>query len=403
MLRQFLSLFVLSILLTYQVNVFGQDSDNRTEVIQVADSSSYEIPEMLPVVYDGNVKNVILLIGDGTGIAQITSGQLNSVGPDGRLYLQTMPVTGIVKTHSSSSLITDSASGATAYSCGIKTYNGAIGVDPDGRTCKTIPEILQGLGYSTGLVATSSITHATPASFASHVPQRSMANEIAAQLTQSGLDVMLGGGLQYFLPASDTLSERQDDLDLISDLKNLKYELLFNKDELLNSSGNKLVGLFALDGLEYDYDEPRIADMTKKALEVLSKDEDGFFLMVEGSQIDWGGHGNNARYVLREVQDFDQAVKAALDFAEEDGETLVILTADHETGGMTLQRDLNDSSQMEIYWTSGSHTGTPVPLMAYGPGSLEFMGWRDNTYVSLKLAELLGITDFPIILNSEDQ
>lgn len=384
----FLSLILMS------ANSLAQDTN--TELIGVAESVS-DNPEILPLVDSDKIKNVIFIIGDGTGLAQITSGQYNTVGPNGRLYLQTMPVTGIVQTHSSSSLITDSASGATAYSCGIKTYNGAIGVDPQGKECITILEILKSRGYSTGLVATSSVTHATPASFASHVPQRSMANDIAQQLTTSGLDVILGGGLQYFIPSSDTLSARTDDRDLVHELEDEGYQILMNKSQLLSSSANKIAGFFALDGLEYTDEEPRLADMTKKAIESLSQDEDGFFLMVEGSQIDWGGHANNAEYVLREVKDLDQAVKAALDFAVEDGETLVVLTADHETGGMTLQRDLNNSTQMVIYWTSGGHTGVPVPLLAYGPGAIEFMGWRDNTYVGRKLAELLNIQDFPVI------
>lgn len=394
---RFLLALALSILFFLSAQAQTETEEYPTQIISVADTDSASIPDILPLVGDRPIKNVIFIIGDGTGLAQITSGQLNSVGPDGRLHLQTLPVTGFVRTHASGNLITDSAAGATAYSCGIKTYNGAIGVDPEQRACKTILEIMQEVGYATGLVATSSITHATPASYASHVPQRSMENEIAAQLTTSDVDVLLGGGQEYFLPASDSLSVREDDRDLIAELREAGYRVAMDRDELqsIPSDQTKLAGLFAADGLEYTDTEPRIADMTQKAIDILSQDEDGFFLMVEGSQIDWGGHANNAEYVLREVKDFDQAVKAALDFAVEDGETLVVITADHETGGMTLQRSLDDGKNMEIFWTSGSHTGIPVPLMAYGPHALEFMGWRDNTYVGRKVAELLGISDFP--------
>lgn len=383
-------LLFLSVLLF--ISTSCQNSENKeanTEVIPVVNSDS-EKTEHLPLVDGKTVKNVILMIGDGTGLAQITSGQYALVGPDGLLHMQTMPVTGFVKTHSSDNLITDSASGATAYSCGLKTYNGAIGVSPDKTPCKTILELAIEKGLSTGLVATSSITHATPASFASHVESRSMEDEIAGQLLESGTDVMLGGGFEYF-----SSEFRSDSSDLISKAEQAGYELLRTKDELYNSSSGKLLGLFADDGLERVESEPTTSEMTSRALEVLSKDEDGFFLMIEGSQIDWGGHGNNSEYVIREVQDFDNAVKAALEFAQQDGETLVVLTADHETGGMTLQRQKADGDSLEIYWTTGYHTGIPVPLMAYGPQATEFMGWRDNTYVGQKLSELLEVGTLP--------
>lgn len=365
----------------------------QTENISVRNSDPV-IQERLPLVEDGPIKNIILLIGDGTGLAQITSGQLNLVGADGYLHMQTMPVTGIVKTHSSDNLITDSAAGATAYSCGVKTYNGAIGVTDDKKPCKTILEMAEEMGLATGLVATSSITHATPASYAAHVESRSMEDEIAAQMLESGADVLLGGGMEYF-----SSSEREDSRDLVGDYESAGYEILTTRMELQNASSGKLLGLFSEDGMERNASEPLIADMTRKALDVLSTDDDGFFLMIEGSQIDWGGHGNDAEYVLEEVRDFDEAVKAALEFAQEDGETLVVLTADHETGGMTLNEQTEDGKGMEIYWTTGYHTGIPVPVMAYGPKAIEFTGWRDNTYIGIKLAELLGVGELPVILD----
>jgi len=385
---------LLLLVLILSISTACQDSpDNPTENIYVAESEF--TPELLPLVEGKTVKNIIFLIGDGTGIAQLTSGQYATVGPDGLLHMQTMPVTGFVKTHSSDNLITDSASGATAYSCGLKTYNGAIGVNPDKTPCKTILELAEEKGLSTGLVSTSSITHATPASFAAHVESRSMEDEIAAQFINSGAEVLLGGGVEYF-----TAEGREDSTDLISEFSDKGYQVLLNADDLANSTSDRLLGLFASDGLERIEGEPSSAAMTSKALEILNKNENGFFLMIEGSQIDWGGHGNSAEYVINEVQDFDAAVKAALDFAQEDGETLVVVTADHETGGMTLQRQIADGDSLEIYWTTGYHTGTPVPLMAYGPSATEFMGWRDNTYVGKKLAELLQVGELPILIEN---
>lgn len=386
--KKFLFLLVLLFISTSCQN---SDSSEKTEVMPVVTSES-ETPELLPLVEGKTVKNIIFLIGDGTGLAQITSGQYALVGPDGLLHMQTMPVTGFVKTHSSDNLITDSASGTTAYSCGLKTYNGAIGVNPDKKACKTILELAEEMGLSTGLIATSSITHATPASFASHVESRSMEEEIAVQLLNSGAEVMLGGGFEFF-----SSQYRSDSLDLITQAEEAGYQLLRNEEELDNSKAEMLLGLFANDGLERAEGEPSTAAMTSKALDILSGDEDGFFLMIEGSQIDWGGHDNDTDYVLNEVEDFDAAVKTALDFARQDGETLVVLTADHETGGMTLQRQRAEGDSLEIYWATGYHTGIPVPLMAYGPKATEFMGWRDNTYVGKKMAELLGVGTLPQI------
>lgn len=381
-----ISLIFILTLLTFACQ--QSDSDN-TEVISVIKSEE-PAKELLPLVENTTIKNVIFLIGDGTGLAQITTGQYGIVGPEGLLHLQTMPVTGFVKTYSSDNLITDSASGATAYSCGLKTYNGAIGVGPDQTPCKTILELAEEKGLSTGLVSTSSITHATPASFASHVQQRSMQEEIAVDFLDSGVEVFLGGGMKWF-----SKDQRSDSTDLLTQFKEAGYQLLMNEEELLNSGSNRLLGLFAEDGLERVDGEPSSRLMTEKALEILSKDENGFFLMIEGSQIDWGGHGNNADYVINEVRDFDQAVHAALTFAQQDGETLVVLTADHETGGMTLQRQQAEGDSLEIYWTTGYHTGIPVPLMAYGPQATEFMGWRQNTYVGQKIAELLEVGSLP--------
>ena len=382
--------FLAFLLITISFTATQESEDYKIEKIEVAKENATK--EILPVVKESNVKNVILMIGDGTGLAQISSGQLAIAGPDGLLHMQTMPVTGIVKTHSSDNLITDSAAGATAYSCGLKTYNGAIGVTPDSLSCKTILELAEEKGLSTGLISTSSITHATPASFASHVVQRSMQEEIAADFLESGVEVFLGGGVKWF--AED---QRTDSLNLMGQFEEKGYEVILSGEQLKNSSSDKVLGLFAEDGLERKEGEPSSKMMVNKALEVLNTNDEGFFLMVEGSQIDWAGHGNNVDYLKQEVQDFDEAVEAVLEFARQDGETLVVLTADHETGGMTMQRQIAEGDSLEIFWTTDYHTGIPVPLMAYGPQATEFMGWRDNTYVGIKLAELLGVGELPIL------
>lgn len=378
-------LFSIAILTTTACEAFQSP---QTEVMTVPSAS--ETKELLPLTESKTVKNIIFLIGDGTGLAQISAGQLHHVGREGLLHMQTMPVTGIVKTYASNNLITDSAAGATAYSCGLKTYNGAIAVDPEKQACKTILEMAEEKGFSTGLVSTSGITHATPASFAAHVESRGMQQEIAAQYLTSGVEVFLGGGTEFF-----NAGDRDDGRDLPAEFADAGYTYVKNAEELESASGDRLLGLFAPGGLERKEGEPDLQQMTEKALGMLSENENGFFLMVEGSQIDWGGHENNTDYVLDEIEDFDRAIKAALDFAREDGETLVVVTADHETGGMTMQKQEEGGDALQVYWTTDYHTGIPVPLMAYGPSALEFMGWRENTYVGQKMAELLKLGPLP--------
>lgn len=384
---------LITLFLISTINCMARQADT----IHVA-SKPDVILEKLPIVEDGPIKNVIFIIGDGTGLVQLTSGQYSLVGAEGLLHIQTLPVTGIVKTYAENSLITDSASGATAYSCGVKTDNGMIAQLPDGSDCKTVLELAEERGMSTGIVSTSGVTHATPASYASHVPARGMYSEIAEQYVTSGMEVILGGGTEYFLPSSYEESEREDDKNLIEDFKAAGYEYVETLEALENAGNGKLLGLFSPGGMPSVDRIPTLADMSAKAIQTLSQNDEGFFLMIEGSQIDWGGHGNDTEYVIREVIDFDNAIKEVLDFAKEDGETLVVITADHETGGMALNAPYGSRDKVVIAWTTGGHTGVPVPLMAYGPHAIEFTGWLENTEVGQKVSTLLGFDPLPIII-----
>ncbi|MEI2401108.1 alkaline phosphatase, partial [Paenibacillus phytohabitans] len=234
------------------------------------------------------------------------------------------------RTYSSNSEVTDSAAAGTAMATGVKTNNGMISTAPDGKELKTILEAAEEKGKSSGLVATSTITHATPAVFASHVASRSNEADIAPQLLENGVDVLLGGGKQYF-PDS-----------LINEAEENGYQYVTNQDELENAKkADKLIGLFAEDGMapELDRDEtdqPSLAEMTESALDVLKKDKDGFFLMVEGSQIDWAGHDNDAAWAMKDSEAFELAVEKAVEFAKKDGNTLVVVAGDHDTGGMSV-------------------------------------------------------------------
>ena len=331
-------------------------------------------------------KNIILLIGDGMGLSQVTAG-LYANG--NRLHLERFPVTGIMKTHSARQLITDSGAGATAFACGCKTYNGAIGVNNDKTPCLTLLEQARQNGLAVGLVASSSITHATPAAFIAHVPDRADMQMIATFFLQTPLDLFIGGGMKYF-------NERT------VDQRNL-YQELAAKGYVLSDFSSKKLSDLALDpahpfawfsareeplsvakGRDYLPLAARLAPAFLK-----KRSAKGFFLMLEGSQIDWACHANVASDAISEMLDFDAAIGEILAFAEADGETLVIVTADHETGGLGVK----EGSQMDslnIGFTTGYHTASLVPVFAYGPGSELFHGVLDNTDIYMKMKALFG-------------
>lgn len=291
-------------------------------------------------------KNVILFIADGAGPATLTMARdyLRSRTGRDELALDAIQV-GSVRTHSSDSRITDSAASATAMSAGVKTYNGAIAVDTLRRPVATILEAAEAAGMATGLVATSRITHATPAAFAAHVPSRNMEDEIARQMLDHDVDVLFGGGRRHFTPDSALGGTRADSLDLLARAREAGYAVVLDR-EGFSGVQTPALGLFTPSHMAYEIDrdstlEPSLAEMTVKAIDLLKDDEDGFFLMVEGSRIDHAGHANDAAAHLHDLLAYDRAVAAALDFARQSGETLVVSVSDHETGGLSLGRTVD--------------------------------------------------------------
>ena len=335
-------------------------------------------------------KNIILMIGDGMGLAQISAGKTYK----GKLNLERIKVVGLLTTYSCDSYITDSAASATAMSTGHKTKNGALGVDCNGNKLETVLEYANKIGKTTGIVVVCAITHATPAAFVSHVPSRKLQFEIARQIAEEeNTDLYFGGGWGWFLPESKG-GMRTDGKDLIKVMKERGYTYVSTTDEFKNlnlNSVKKIIGLFAKNHPPYAPDrKPTLAEMTSKAIKFLSKNPNGFFLMVEGSQIDWAGHANNSDQILKEVADFDDAIGVALDFAQKDGNTLVIITADHETGGYALVGGSIENHTVDGKFVTNHHTGIMVPVFAYGPGAEAFAGISDNTLVGKKIFEYLG-------------
>ncbi|MEP0548358.1 MAG: alkaline phosphatase [Rhodothermales bacterium] len=286
---------------------------------------------------DDRPRNVIVMIADGFGPASATLAREFSGAP---LAFDEI-LRGVVRTASSSSRVTDSAASATSYASGVKTYNGAIGVDSLQRPVGTVLEAAEARGMATGLVATSRITHATPAAFAAHVPYRGAEDEIAAQMVAQGVDVILGGGRRHFVPG-DAAGVRTDGRDLLAEARAQGVAVVEDRAGFEGVTETPVLGLFAADHLDYEIDrtdQPSLAEMTRTALALLDGDEDGFFLLVEGSRIDHAAHANDPVGHVHDILAYDAAVRVALDFARADGRTLVLSTADHETGGMTLGRD----------------------------------------------------------------
>ena len=353
---------------------------------------SFSCKETTEIIKENNTpKNVILLISDGTGLSQISSAFYFKESSPNYARFENI---GLINTSSSREDVTDSASGATAFACGVKTYNGAIGVTDDSTHVKNLVEIVSKQNIKTGIIAPSSITHATPASFFAHTLGRGSADTIASHLSTSEVDFFAGGGLQYF-------NKRKDGRNLLDEMaeKNFSVDTTALGDFANIQSKEKVGYLLAPDGMP-KIQEGRgefLPNATDLAIQFLSKDNANFFIMAEGSQIDWGGHANDGDYLVSELIDFDETIGIALDFAEKDGNTLVIVTSDHETGGFTLSAkkktrddgtEYSDYSEVGMSFSNGGHSATLIPVFAYGPGSEEFKGIYQNNDIFDKILKV---------------
>lgn len=332
-------------------------------------------------------ENIILFIGDGMGVAQISAGKI----AQGRLNLERFSITGLVTTHSESNLVTESAAAATALATGHKTGNRAVAVAPDKKPLKTLFEHAQERGKSTGIVVTSSVTHATPAAFMAHTADRDNQADIAEQIVNGPTDVLIGGGWAYFIPESNAGSRRSDQKNLLNALEN-KMPVVLSFDKLpAGGEHQKLAALLAPVSLpkaaERNY---TLAELTKAAIGILSKNRKGFVLLVEGSQIDWAAHDQNPGTIISEMIDFDGAIGTGLDFARQIRNTLIVVTADHETGGFAVHDGSIVNRQVTASgFTTTGHTATMVPIFACGPGSAAFSGIQDNARIGQTLIDLL--------------
>jgi len=376
-----------ALLITILIIPITTRAQENYKTISKVDSSKFYFgtePYQVKTYDDSNCKkrpkNVILLIGDGMGATQIYAAMTANRG---NLFIRNFTNIGFQTTYSIDNYITDSAAGGTALSSGKKTYNGAIGVDTQKKSIPNIREEFEQKGKATGVVSTSAVTHATPASFVAHQSFRESYEAIAADYLKTNIDVFIGGGYTHF-------TKRADGKDLTTDLKAKGYQVLTTIEDVQKVNEGKLAALLAPEHIaQIDSGRGNMLEVaTETALRVLSNDPDGFFLMVEGSQIDWGGHQNDTRYVIQETLDFDKAIGKALEFAAKDRETLIVITADHETGGLAIKGGNITKGNVVGAFSSGDHTAVMVPVFAFGPGAEQFCGFYENIDIPKKIRQL---------------
>ncbi len=331
--------------------------------------------------------NIIFLIGDGMGLSAVSTGIYYGEGPSQFYRFKHM---GLQRTSSATHKVTDSAASGTALASGTKTYNGAIGMDTTKTAHQNITEFVSTLGWSTGVVATSTISHATPAAFYAHAELRKMEESICAQLLDSEIDFFAGGGSDFFTNRKDgnNLLDLAPEKGFIVDTSQLPSSEILDPSKKYGFLPEKGAMPSMLNG-RGDF----LPEATNTAINHLSGNPKGFFLMVEGSQIDWAGHANDAAFLISEQLDFEEVIKIALDFAEKDGNTLVVVTADHETGGFTLsakevEGGYGDYKKIGPRFATTTHSATLIPVFAYGPGAEDFMGIYENTEIFHKMKRL---------------
>lgn len=324
-------------------------------------------------------RNVIFFVAEGLGTAQIYATMLSNIQP---MAISQFNYIGFSKTHSANKFVPDGAAASTALACGIKTNNNFIGMSPDSLAVLSVLEVAATHSLATGIVSTCALTNASTAAFIAHQVDKNMFEEIALDYVNSSLSVMIGGGRNYF-------EDRLDDRNLTEELRKKNFQVVFSLDEMQKIKVGKLAGLLYNDqNPPMPQRGPMLPNSTQIAIDLLKHNKKGFFLVVQSAQMDWAAHANDSQQIIRELTDFDQAIAKAIDFAKIDGNTLVVVTSTFETGGMLLS-DTKSGSSMFAEFQSTTHTGTPVPVFAFGPGAEMFTGFYDNSSFKQKFEILL--------------
>lgn len=345
---------------------------------------TYEHPyavEKLQAPKGKKVKNVILMIGDGMSLMHVyTAWAANR----GKLWLENAQATGLSKTWAVKKLVTDSGSGGTSLATGVKTVYHAVGVDPEGKPLTSLVDVAKELGKDAGMAVTCRLWDATPCDFCCHNIDRDKEEELVGDYPTSGVDFVFGGGAQNF-------TNRKDGRDIFKELQKKGYHVSRTLDDFFAYDKNSRI--FAV---PYDKDTPLpdergdlLARASMKGISLMNQNKNGFFMMIEGSQLDDYGHFNQLDLLMKETLDFDQTVGEVMKWAAKDGETLVVVTADHETGGLTLVNGNKDEGRVECCFSTKDHSGAMVPVYAFGPGAENFTGIFENTDVFKKIKKLM--------------
>jgi len=355
----------------YAVNNFAED--DKYTMLQPYETVSVKEPK------GRKVKNIIFMIGDGMGLEQISAAWVCN---GGKLNLDNFTNVGIQRTYSANKLVTDSAAAGTALATGHKTDNGMISMTPDTVAVKSLAEEAMEKGKRAGAAVTCRVNDATPAVFFSHSASRKNQEDIVEQMAGSGVYFLSGGGTKFW-------RDREDGKDISEDVKARGYSYVETKEDLMAVENGPVIALMDSYELKPSLDRGDIlpASVTK-ALELLDNRK-GFFLMIEGSMIDDGGHDNKAGHTMEEIFDFDRTLGIVLEWAEKDGQTLVIVTADHATGGMTLLSGSVDEKRIRVNYSTTGHNGIVIPVFAWGPHSEDFVGIYENTELSDRIRALI--------------
>ena len=326
------------------------------------------------------IKNVIFMIGDGAGLSQWSVGW---VANGGALNIDQMPVVGYSRTYAVDKLITDSSAGGSALATGVKTKYGYIGLGPDGEIVESNLQYAKRVkGMKTGVTVTCRINDSTPADFCVHSDSRKDEEGLAAQYVDADVDFISGGGTHFW-------NQRSDGRNLIEEMKAKGYTYVDKLEDIAGAEGDRFLGLYDEYDLQPSLDRgPILMESTMKAIRMLDNKK-GFFLMVEGSQIDDWCHRNKVGHMCEELFDFDKVIGAVLEWAEKDGHTLVVVTADHNTGGLTLLKGSIEDREVKVHFSTKGHDGIVVPVFAYGPGAEAFAGFFENGDIGQIVRKLL--------------
>ncbi len=371
-----------NILLTIAMVTLTLNAVAQKQKIQTyTNEKPYKVETIKPTT-GKKVRNVILMIGDGMSLMHIQAAWTCNRG---HLWLENSMATGLSETPATNRLVTDSGSGGTSLATGHKTVYHAVGVDPLGKHLTTLCDLAKKAGKDAGIAVTCRLWDATPCDFISHNIDRDNEEELVGLFPDCGIDYVFGGGAKKFV-------NRKDGRDIFKELEGKGYKVLRSFDDLQNCNTSRVWCVpFEGDTPEPDERGDMLAKASLKGMDLMNKNKNGFFMMIEGSQLDDYGHWNQLDMLMKETLDFDQTIGAVMKWAEQDGETLVVVTADHETGGMTIHGGELAEGKVTCHFSSTDHTGTMVPVYAYGPGSELFTGFYSNTDVYWKIKYLMGM------------